>query len=629
MTGRGSNTVGHTFGEVYEACLGYFHGDAVAAKDWMNKCAVKSETGTFHERSPEEGFRRVARALAVVEKQYPNPLAEEQIYNLLGGFRHIIPSAKLILKTGNPFRKGLLSDSFVISQEEFDYSGRLIPKAHEEIAFLMRNMAAAGIDLSFVPPLYHRTGEGIVLSQGLGSVVKQLSQFNDDYNTPLCMGKPGFSISLDHPDLPGVIDAFMDREIVPWAEITVRVKDKDLNSMKSLEKLSYWIHKETSPVVAFEDNIVQDSLSDCYSGEGFRTSSFVPLSSLPLSPYECVHPLSLNLYNFVDSPFSAHAKINENDFNEHVNRAVRFADDFIDLEIRNIGQLLDHIGADIKNREVRVREENILHRIRKKLISGRRLSVGVTGYADMVAALGLRYGSEEALQLTGAVFEKLAVAAFHASAELAGERGAFPVFRPESEVNNRYFKKLMDKEPGLADRMMACGRRNIAILATGNGGDLARMSGVSHNFQPIFSPYYLRRKKVGAESLQKEYDFIDEEGTKWKDRFELHPGFEHFLKIKGCSSQEIAAFNEEQLQDFHLKSPYFKSTRADIGVSEQIDTLARIQSRTDQNVRHTITVSNSTTPREIAQIISYAHRCGVKTLHIYRERFYMDTSASD
>ncbi len=627
MTGQSGNT--RTFEEVYETCCEYFHGNAVAAMDWMKKCAVKSETGIFHERSPDDGFHRVARELAIIEKNYPKPLPEEHIFDLLKDFRYIIPSVRLLLKTGNPFWNGLLSDSFVISQEEFDYSSRLIPKAHEEIAFLMRNMAAVGIDLSFVPPLYHPVGRGILLSQGLTGAVKQLSSYYDDYNTPLCSGKPGFSIRLDHPDLTGLIDAFMAHEIVPRAEITVRVRDADMKSEKRLQKVADWIHKSADPVIAFEDNILCDSLPDSYLEEGFGNCSFVPLSSLPLSANECVHPLCLNLYSYVDRPFTSKARVNEGAFIEHIQLAVRLADDFVDLEIRRIDQILHSIVTDFKNREVRLREENVLRRIREKLFSGRRLSIGVTGYADMLAALGLRYGSEEALQITEAVFQKLAVESFRASAQLANERGAFPAFRPEPERNYNYINRLKELDPELVDRMMADGRRNIAILAAGNCNDLTRMSGVSHKLQPIFFPFFLRRKKLGSENAQKGYDFIDEDGTKWKNQFELHPGFRHFLEANGHSWKEISTFNEKQLHGFYTGSPYYKATCKDLGAREQILTLAKVQTWTDQNVRHTVTLKTKTTAGEIAEVIRSAHRCGVKTLYIYREGFFMDTLHSE
>lgn len=602
-----------------EVSTKYFAGDALPARLWLDHCALKDERGAVYELSPDETLRRVAQELARIESKYADPLDIKDIYNLLKDFRHLILPKNLLKRIGNPFWEGLLSDCFVLGQEGFTYCNSLVIKSEEELISLLRNRAHVGIDLSFVPQESKSLGKGIQLSQGLLQVIRRLTDLHDDYNSSMCAGKPGFSIAFSHGDFEKVPPAFLENRIIPRAEITVRMMDDDIHPSDAFNEVGKWTWKDAAPSLVFEETVRRESLADIYAAEGFATSSYVPDRAIPLSANECVHRLFINLTSFVKQPFTDKAAFDWLQFIGHVHLAVRLADDLIDLELEQIDKALYLLEEDWKNREVHVREISLMKNIRKKLREGRRAAIGVTGYADMLAALGLRYGSDQAAEFSEPLFQTLAVEAFRGSARLSLERGPFPLCVPDREKQHPFIRRLREAAPDLADEMELNGRRNIALLSISEPGELSILSRTSDSLMPVFLPFYTRRRKIDEVTEDTGVTYRDEEGDIWETYYLLHPGFAQYLATRDLARKSNGTYTQDELLDLLIDSPYYQSTAFTVKPADRIRLLAIAQRWTDQGIHCIINLEKETTPLNIQELCLNAWRNGLKSVSMYRD----------
>ncbi|MCD7848305.1 MAG: adenosylcobalamin-dependent ribonucleoside-diphosphate reductase [Parabacteroides sp.] len=633
----------YTFDEAFKASLGYFTGDELAAKVWVNKYALKDAFGNIYEESPADMHHRLASEIARVEKKYPNPLSEEELFNLFDHFRYIVPQGSPMTGIGNDFQIASLSNCFVIGLDgEADSYGAII-RIDEEQVQLMKRRGGVGHDLSHVRPKGSPVKNSALTSTGLVPFMERYSNSTREVAQDGRRGALMLSVSIKHPDSESFIDAKMTEGKVTGANVSVKIDDEFMQAVvngtpykqqypinssepttvKEIDAAALWkkiIHnawKSAEPGVLFWDTILKESVPDSYADLGFRTVSTNPCGEIPLCPYDSCRLLAINLYSYVVNPFTKDAYFDFDLFRNHVALAQRIMDDIIDLESEKIEKILEKIDADPESLEVKQSERHLWEKIQKKTLQGRRTGVGITAEGDMIAALGLRYGTEEATDFAEEVQKNLALAAYRSSVEMAKERGAFEIYDAKREEKNPFINRLREADPELYDEMVKYGRRNIACLTIAPTGTTSLMTQTTSGIEPVFLPVYRRRRKVNPNDAEARVDFVDETGDAFEEYIVFHHKFVTWMLANGYSASK--KYTQEEVEDLVSKSPYYKATSNDVDWLQKVRMQGRIQKWVDHSISVTINLPSDVTEELVDTLYVEAWKCGCKGCTVYRD----------
>ena len=512
----------YSFDEALEASLKYFGGDGLAASVWVNKYAMKDSFGNIYEKSPEDMHWRIANEIARIEQKYPNALSADEVFGLIDHFRYIVPAGSPMTGIGNNHQVASLSNCFVIGLDGNADSYGAIMRIDEEQVQLMKRRGGVGHDLSHLRPKGSPVNNSALTSTGLVPFMERYSNSTREVAQDGRRGALMLSVSIKHPDSEAFIDAKMTEGKVTGANVSVKLDDefmqaavddkpytqqfpvnsdnpsvkKEISASALWKKIVHNAWKSAEPGVLFWDTVLRESIPDCYADLGFRTVSTNPCGEIPLCPYDSCRLLSVNLYSYVENPFTPQAKFNYDLFKKHVRIAQRLMDDIIDLELEKIDAIIAKIKSDPQSDEVKGAELHLWEKIKAKSSKGRRTGVGITAEGDMIAAMGLRYGTQEATDFSVSVHKTLALTAYASSVEMAEERGAFSIYDSNREKNNPFILRIKEADPALYDRMVKSGRRNIACLTIAPTGTTSLMTQTTSGIEPVFMPVYKRRRKV-------------------------------------------------------------------------------------------------------------------------------------
>lgn len=629
--------------EAYEASLKYFGGDELAARVWVNKYAMKDSFGNIYECSPEDMHWRIARELARVERKYPNPLSEEQIFELLDHFRYIIPAGSPMTGIGNDFQVASLSNCFVVGLDGDADSYGAIMRVDEEQVQLMKRRGGVGHDLSHLRPKGTPVNNSALTSTGLVPFMERYSNSTREVAQDGRRGALMLSVSIKHPDSEAFIDAKMTEGKVTGANVSVKLDDefmraaiedkpyvqqfpidspnpvvkKEVSARKLWEKIVHNAWKSAEPGVLFWDTIIRESIPDCYADLGFRTVSTNPCGEIPLCPYDSCRLLSINLYSYVDNPFTAEARFNMEKFQRHVALAQRLMDDIVDLEMEKIDRIMEKIAQDPQSDEVKGAEYHLWEKIKRKSGMGRRTGVGITAEGDMLAALGLRYGTQEATDFSVSVHRQLALSAYGSSVNMAKERGAFEIYDAKREENNPFVLRLKDADPALYEDMRQYGRRNIACLTIAPTGTTSIMTQTTSGIEPVFMPVYKRRRKVNPNDTNVHVDYVDEVGDSFEEYIVYHRKFLTWMEAQGIDTTQ--RYTQEEIDALVARSPYYKATANDVDWLMKVKMQGAIQKWVDHSISVTVNLPNSVDEALVNQLYQEAWRSGCKGCTIYRD----------
>ena len=633
----------YTFDEAFKASLDYFTGDELAAKVWVNKYALKDAFGNIYEESPNDMHHRLASEIARVEKKYPNPLSEQELFDLFDHFRYIVPQGSPMTGIGNDFQIASLSNCFVIGLDgQADSYGAII-RIDEEQVQLMKRRGGVGHDLSHIRPKGSPVKNSALTSTGLVPFMERYSNSTREVAQDGRRGALMLSVSIKHPDSEAFIDAKMTEGKVTGANVSVKIDDDFMNAavnggtykqqypidsdspvyVKDIDASGLWkkiIHnawKSAEPGVLFWDTILRESVPDCYADLGFRTVSTNPCGEIPLCPYDSCRLLAINLYSYVVNPFTPDAYFDYDLFKKHVGLAQRIMDDIIDLESEKIEMILAKIDSDPESMEVRQTERHLWEKIQRKTLQGRRTGVGITAEGDMIAALGLRYGTEEATDCAELIQKTLALAAYRSSVMLAKERGAFEIFDAKREEKNPFINRLREADPALYEDMLKYGRRNIACLTIAPTGTTSLMTQTTSGIEPVFLPVYKRRRKVNPNDSEARVDFVDETGDAFEEYIVFHHKFVTWMQANGYSASK--KYTQEEVEELVAKSPYYKATSNDVDWLQKVRMQGRIQKWVDHSISVTINLPNDVSEELVDSLYVEAWRCGCKGCTVYRD----------
>ena len=633
----------YTFDEAFKASLDYFTGDELAAKVWVNKYALKDAFGNIYEKSPVDMHRRLANEIARVERKYPNPLSEEELFNLFDHFRYIVPQGSPMTGIGNEFQIASLSNCFVIGLDgDADSYGAII-RIDEEQVQLMKRRGGVGHDLSHIRPKGSPVKNSALTSTGLVPFMERYSNSTREVAQDGRRGALMLSVSIKHPDSESFIDAKMTEGKVTGANVSVKIDDefmqavvnetpykqqypinsseptnvKEINAAELWKKIIHNAWKSAEPGVLFWDTILKESVPDSYADLGFRTVSTNPCGEIPLCPYDSCRLLAINLYSYVVNPFTEEAYFDFDLFRRHVILAQRIMDDIIDLESEKIEKILEKIDADPESLEVKQSERHLWEKIQKKTLQGRRTGVGITAEGDMIAALGLRYGTEEATDFAEKVQKVLALAAYRSSVEMAKERGSFDIYDPKREEKNPFINRLREADPELYDDMVKYGRRNIACLTIAPTGTTSLMTQTTSGIEPVFLPVYRRRRKVNPNDAEARVDFVDETGDAFEEYIVFHHKFVTWMRANGFSASK--KYTQEEVDVLVAKSPYYKATSNDVDWLQKVRMQGRIQKWVDHSISVTINLPADVTEDLVNSLYVEAWKCGCKGCTVYRD----------
>ena len=633
----------YTFDEAFKASLDYFTGDELAAKVWVNKYALKDAFGNIYEESPNDMHHRLASEIARVEKKYPNPLSEQELFDLFDHFRYIVPQGSPMTGIGNDYQIASLSNCFVIGLDgQADSYGAII-RIDEEQVQLMKRRGGVGHDLSHVRPKGSPVKNSALTSTGLVPFMERYSNSTREVAQDGRRGALMLSVSIKHPDSEAFIDAKMTEGKVTGANVSVKIDDEFMNAavsgsaykqqypidsdspayVKDIDASTLWkkiIHnawKSAEPGVLFWDTILRESVPDCYADLGFRTVSTNPCGEIPLCPYDSCRLLAINLYSYVVNPFTPEAYFDYDLFKIHVGLAQRIMDDIIDLESEKIEKILEKIDSDPESMEVRQTERHLWEKIQRKTLQGRRTGVGITAEGDMIAALGLRYGTEEATDCAELIQKTLALAAYRSSVMLAKERGAFEIFDAKREEKNPFINRLREADPALYEDMLKYGRRNIACLTIAPTGTTSLMTQTTSGIEPVFLPVYKRRRKVNPNDSEARVDFVDETGDAFEEYIVFHHKFVTWMQANGYSASK--KYTQEEVEELVAKSPYYKATSNDVDWLQKVRMQGRIQKWVDHSISVTINLPNDVNEELVDSLYVEAWRCGCKGCTVYRD----------
>ena len=639
----GAETETYTFDEAYSASLDYFTGDELAAKVWVNKYALKDAYGNIYEQSPADMHRRLAREIARVERKYPNPLTEDQLFELFDHFRYIVPQGSPMTGIGNDHQIASLSNCFVIGVEGNADSYGAVIRIDEEQVQLMKRRGGVGHDLSHIRPKGSPVKNSALTSTGLVPFMERYSNSTREVAQDGRRGALMLTVSIKHPDAESFIDAKMTEGKVTGANVSVKIDDefmqavindtpyrqqypiagpdpmvkKDISARSLWKKIIHNAWKSAEPGVLFWDTILRESVPDTYADLGFRTVSTNPCGEIPLCPYDSCRLLAINLYSYVVNPFTPDAHFDFDLFKKHVGLAQRIMDDIIDLESEKIDKILEKIDSDPEADEIKRAERELWQRIRRKTLMGRRTGVGITAEGDMLAALNLRYGTEEATDVAEEIQKTLALAAYSSSVELARDRGAFEIYDAEREKNNPFIARLREADPALYERMTKFGRRNIACLTIAPTGTTSLMTQTTSGIEPVFLPVYKRRRKVNPNDTDVHIDYVDETGDAFEEYVVFHHKFVTWMLANGYPAAK--KYTSAEIDDMIAHSPYYKATSNDVDWVQKVKMQGRIQRWVDHSISVTINLPNDVSEDLVDQLYVEAWRSGCKGCTVYRD----------
>ncbi|MDD2196529.1 MAG: adenosylcobalamin-dependent ribonucleoside-diphosphate reductase [Bacteroidales bacterium] len=635
----------YSFDEAIIASTEYFKGDEMAAKVWVSKYALKDSFGNIYECSPEDMHRRLAKEIARIESKYANPMSEEDIFNLLKEFKYIVPQGGPMTGIGNPFQIASLSNCFVIgSKGDADSYGGIM-KIDEEQVQLMKRRGGVGHDLSHIRPKGSPVLNSALTSTGVVPFMERYSNSTREVAQDGRRGALMLSISIKHPDAGKFIDAKMEAGKITGANVSVKIDDEfmrsvvdgtpyvqqypvnspkpsfqqEVNAHDIWKKIIHNAWQSAEPGVLFWDTVINESVADRYADLGFQTVSTNPCGEIPLCPYDSCRLLALNLYGYVDKPFTPKAKFNFDLFKKHVHYAQRIMDDIIDLELEKIDAIQDKIERDPEDDEIKAVESNLWNKIRQKAIQGRRTGIGITAEGDMLAALGLQYGSDNAIDFAVEVQKTLAVEAYRSSVYLAKERGPFPIFDAQREKDHPFIDRIKNEDETIYADMLKYGRRNIALLTIAPTGTTSLMTQTSSGIEPVFMPFYKRRRKVNPNDKNIVVSFIDEVGDSWEEFNVFHHKFLTWLEVSGYNPEEVKLYTEEEVQKLVEKSPYHKATSNDVDWVSKVKMQGMIQKWVDHSISVTVNLPEDVSEDMVAKVYQTAWESGCKGCTVYRD----------
>ena len=633
----------YSFDEAFEASLRYFGGDELAARVWVNKYAMKDSFGNIYEKSPEDMHWRIANEVARMEQKYKNPISAQEIFGLLDHFRYIIPAGSPMTGIGNNYQIASLSNCFVIGLDGDADSYGAILRIDEEQVQLMKRRGGVGHDLSHVRPKGSPVNNSALTSTGLVPFMERYSNSTREVAQDGRRGALMLSVSIKHPDAEAFVDAKMEEGKVTGANVSVKITDsfmeaavndrpfvqqfpinaeqptysKEISAKKLWEKIVHNAWKSAEPGVLFWDTIIRESLPDCYADLGFRTVSTNPCGEIPLCPYDSCRLLSINLYSYVKNPFTEEATFDFDLFRKHALLAQRLMDDIVDLEMEKIDRIMEKIKSDPQNDEVKHAEYHLWEKIKEKSGKGRRTGVGITAEGDMIAAMGLRYGTEEATKFAVEVHKTLALSAYRSSVTMAQERGAFSIFEAERERNNPFVLRIKEADPQLYSDMMKHGRRNIACLTIAPTGTTSLMTQTTSGIEPVFLPVYTRRRKVNPNDTDVHVDYVDEVGDSFEEYIVYHKKFLEWMKINGLDTTK--KYTQAEINDLVKRSPYYKATANDVDWLMKVRMQGAIQKWVDHSISVTVNLPNNVDEALVNKLYVEAWRSGCKGCTIYRD----------
>ncbi len=633
----------YSYDEAYNASLEYFKGDELAARVWVNKYAVKDSFGNIYEKSPEDMHWRIANEVARVEAKYPNALSSQELFDLLDHFKYIVPQGSPMTGIGNDYQIASLSNCFVIGLDGSADSYGAIIRIDEEQVQLMKRRGGVGHDLSHIRPKGSPVKNSALTSTGLVPFMERYSNSTREVAQDGRRGALMLSVSIKHPDSESFIDAKMTEGKVTGANVSVKLDDEFMQAAvegkpytqqypidspnpmvsKEIDASALWkkiVHnawKSAEPGVLFWDTIIRESVPDCYADLGFRTVSTNPCGEIPLCPYDSCRLLAINLYSYVVNPFTPEAYFDFDLFKKHISLAQRIMDDIIDLELEKIERILEKIDSDPESMEVKGSERHLWEKIYHKSGLGRRTGVGITAEGDMLAAMGLRYGTEEATEFSEKVHKTIALEAYRSSVNMAKERGAFEIYDAEREKNNPFINRLKEADPELYEEMKKYGRRNIACLTIAPTGTTSLMTQTTSGIEPVFMPVYKRRRKVNPNDANVHVDFVDETGDAFEEYVVFHHKFLTWMKINGYDPDK--RYTQEEIDELVAKSPYYRATSNDVDWLMKVKMQGRIQKWVDHSISVTINLPNNVSEDLVNQLYVEAWRSGCKGCTVYRD----------
>ena len=636
---------GHTFSydEAFKASLDYFNGDELAARVWVNKYAMKDSFGNIYEKSPEDMHWRIANEIARIEQKYPNPLTAQQVFDLLDHFKFIVPAGSPMTGNGNHFQVASLSNCFVVGLDgDADSYGAII-RIDEEQVQLMKRRGGVGHDLSHIRPKGSPVKNSALTSTGLVPFMERYSNSTREVAQDGRRGALMLSVSIKHPDAEAFIDAKMEEGKVTGANVSVKVDDefmtaavnggkykqqfpidsdnpmveKDIDAAQLWAKIVHNAWKSAEPGVLFWDTIIRESIPDCYADLGYKTVSTNPCGEIPLCPYDSCRLLSINLFSYVNNPFTKHAVFNYELFRQHVGLAQRIMDDIIDLELEKIKLIMQKVMSDPESQEVKSSELHLWQKIYDKSGKGRRTGVGITAEGDMLAAMGLTYGTPEATYFSTDIHKNIAVEAYRSSVQLAKERGKFSIYDPDREKNNPFVNRLRGVDPALYQDMVKYGRRNIACLTIAPTGTTSLMTQTTSGIEPVFMPVYKRRRKVNPNDTNVHVDFTDESGDSFEEYIVYHPKFLMWMKVNGFDTEK--KYSQAEIDDLVQQSPYYKATANDVDWHEKVRMQGAIQKWVDHSISVTINLPNNVSEELVNELYVEAWKSGCKGCTVYRD----------
>ncbi len=637
------NNNNYTFDEAQSASLEYFRGDELASRVWVTKYALKDSFGHIFEKTPDDMHRRIASEIARIENKYANPMSEDEVFELLRDFRYVVPQGSPMTGIGNHYQVGSLSNCFVIGLDGAPDSYGGIMRVDEEQVQLMKRRGGVGHDLSHLRPKGMPVKNSALTSTGLVPFMERYSNSTREVAQDGRRGALMMTVSIKHPDSEAFIDAKMVEGKVTGANVSVRIDDdfmqaavdrkpymqqfpvdaQDPSVKQEVDAAAIWakiVHnawKSAEPGVLFWDTITRESVPDCYADLGFKTISTNPCGEIPLCPYDSCRLLAINLYSYVKNPFTDQAEFDFDLFRDHVAKAQRIMDDIIDLEMEKIDTIIEKVDSDPEMSEVKTTERHLWEKIKAKTLKGRRTGVGTTAEGDMIAAMGLRYGTAEATDFSERVHRELALAAYGSSVQLAAERGAFEIYDSAREAANPFINRLKEASPELYDKMMKSGRRNIACLTIAPTGTTSLMTRTTSGIEPVFMPVYKRRRKVNPNDPDVRVDYVDDTGDAFEEYIVYHPKFLTWMEVNGIERRDN--YTQEELDELVAKSPYHKATANEIDWLEKVKMQGRIQKWVDHSISVTINLPSDVSEELVNKLYVEAWRCGCKGCTVYRD----------
>jgi ribonucleoside-diphosphate reductase alpha chain len=635
----------YTKKEIFDEVVAYFEGDELAAGVWIDKYSLKNDKGEMLEHNPEEMHRRLARAFARIEKKYTNPLSEEKIYELFKKFKYIIPQGSPMAGIGNNYQIASLSNCFVIGNDHRSDSYGGIMKMDEEQVQLMKRRGGVGHDLSHIRPAGSHVKNCALSSTGVVPFMERYSNSTREVAQDGRRGALMLSISIKHPDAEHFIDAKLTEGKITGANVSVKVDHefmeavksgrpytqqypldvhhpkikKEIDAQKLWDKIIHNAWKSAEPGVLFWDTIRRDAVPDCYEDEGFKTISTNPCGEIPLCPYDSCRLIAMNLYSYVNNPFTENATFDMPLFKEHVQYAQRLMDDIIDLEIEKIDQILEKITSDPESEDVKRVETELWTKIKRQTLKGRRTGLGITAEGDMLAALNIRYGSEHGIAFSTEVHKQLALAAYRSSVTMARERGAFPVYSSMKEVSNPFILRVKDADEKLYEDMIRFGRRNIALLTIAPTGSVSICTQTTSGIEPAFKVAYNRKRKVNPNDLNNRQTTRDQNGDFWEEYHVFHPKFFVYAETLGITKEQLYKMSNDEMKEIFEKSPYYQSTAADTDYLKKVELQGNVQKWVDHSISVTINLPETTTQDTVSALYLKAWESGCKGMTVYRD----------